>query len=171
MQSPRNARMQPTCSRQLLTILFVLLSLPAKSWAQNAAPSSPEKIIIDTDIGDDVDDAFAIALALHSPQLQILGIATTFGDTERRAKLLDRLLGETGYPNIAVAAGTPSSTNNPFTQRRYAEGGKFARASHPQAVDLILDQIRHNPGQITLVAIGPLVNVGALIDKDPETFR
>ena len=163
--------MQPTCSRQLLTILFVLLSLPAKSWAQNAAPSSPEKIIIDTDIGDDVDDAFAIALALRSPQLQILGIATTFGDTERRAKLLDRLLGETGYPNIAVAAGTPSSTNNPFTQRRYAEGGKFARASHPQAVDLILDQIRHNPGQITLVAIGPLVNVGALIDKDPETFR
>jgi purine nucleosidase len=163
--------MQPTCSRQLLTILFVLLSLPAKSWAQNAAPSSPEKVIIDTDIGDDVDDAFAVALALRSPELQILGITTTFGNTETRAKLLDRLLGEAGHPNIPVAAGAASSTNNTFTQRRYAEGGKFARASHARAVDFILDEIRQHPGEITLVAIGPLVNVGALIDKDPETFR
>ena len=49
-----------------------------------------EKIIIDTDIGDDVDDAFAVALALSSSELQILGISMTFGDTETRAKLLDR---------------------------------------------------------------------------------
>src|SRR5207247_10428709 len=86
-------------------------------------------------------------------------------------KLLDRLLGETGYPNIPVAAGAVSSTNNTFTQRRYAEGGNFARVPHARAVDFILDQIRRNSGQITLVAIAPLVNVGALIDKDPETFR
>ena len=58
------------------------------------APSlvKPEKIVIDTDIGDDIDDAFAVALAIRSPELQILGISTTFGDTETRAKLLDRLL-------------------------------------------------------------------------------
>src|SRR6266498_4321919 len=103
-------------ARRLVSLLVSIVLAAAACFAQ-----APEKIIIDTDIGDDVDDAFAIALALRSPQLQILGIATTFGDTERRAKLLDRLLGETGYPNIAVAAGTPSSTNNPFTQRRYAE--------------------------------------------------
>src|SRR5256886_3522725 len=53
----------------------------------------------------------------------------------------------------------------------YAEGGHFARASHPRAVDFILDQIGRHPGEITLVAIGPLVNVGALIDKDAQTFR
>ena len=47
---------------------------------------SPEKIIIDTDIGDDVDDPFALALAVRSPELQILGVMTTFGDTETRAK-------------------------------------------------------------------------------------
>ena len=53
-----------------------------------------EKVIIDSDIGDDIDDAFAIALALRSPELEILGVTTTFGDTEARAKIVDRLLGK-----------------------------------------------------------------------------
>ena len=138
--------------------------------ALGRAAATPEKIIIDTDIGDDIDDAFAVALALRSPELQILGISTTFGDTETRAKLLDRLLGEVGRSDIPVAVGTPTAAVH-FTQQRYAEGGHFARASHPRAVDFILDQIRRQPGEITLVAIGPLVNVGALIDKDAQTFH
>jgi inosine-uridine nucleoside N-ribohydrolase len=139
--------------------------------AQSAQPSVPQKIIIDTDIGDDVDDAFAVALALSSPELQILGISTTFGDTETRAKLLDRFLGEVGRQDIPVAVGIPTHTSNLLTQRRYAEGGHFAKASRPRAVDFILEQIRLYPDQITLVAIGPLINVGALVDKNAETFR
>src|SRR5579863_7367780 len=135
------------------------------------APEAPEKIIIDTDIGDDVDDAFAVALALKSPEVQILGITTTFGDTETRARLLDRMLGEAGRGDIPVAAGKATEVKSNFTQRRYAEGGRFARGAHPDAVSFILEQIRKNPGEITLVAIGPLVNVGGLIDKDAETFR
>src|SRR5258706_11313412 len=129
------------------------------------SPSIPEKIIIDTDIGDDVDDAFAVALALRSPELQILGITTAFGDTETRAKLVDRMLGEAGRADIPVAAGAATQTKSNFTQRQYAEGGHFARASHANAVSFILGEIRKNPGQVTLVAIGPLVNVGGLIDK------
>lgn len=161
--------------------LGLALALAVPAQAQSAQLSVPEigpekahdKIIIDTDIGDDVDDAFAIVLALRSPELEILGITTTFGDTETRAKLVDRLLGEVNRLDIPVAIGTPTPTpaNNHFTQRRYAEGAHFARVSHPKAVDFILEQIRRYPGQITLVAIGPLMNVGAVIDKDPETFR
>src|SRR5439155_12607851 len=139
--------------------------------AQSAQPSVPQKIIIDTDIGDDVDDAFAVALALSSPELQILCISTTFGDTETRAKLVDRFLGEVGRQDIPVAVGIPTHTSNLLTQRRYAEGGHFAKASRPRAVDFILEQIRLYPDQITLVAIGPLINVGALVDKNAETFR
>jgi inosine-uridine nucleoside N-ribohydrolase len=140
--------------------------------AQTAAtkPASG-KIIIDTDIGDDIDDAFAVALALRSPELQILGISTTFGDTETRAKLVDRILGEAGRQNIPVAMGEHTDAKTSLSQRPYAEGGHFARASHAAAVDFILDQIRRNPGEITLVCIGPLVNVGALIDRDAQTFR
>jgi inosine-uridine nucleoside N-ribohydrolase len=154
-------------------ILFSLVmgsDYPAQTQKPPQALGTTEKVIIDTDIGDDIDDAFAIALALKSPELEILGISTTFGDTEARAKIVDRLLGEAGRSDIPVLAGTPTKTTNVMNQKRYGEGGHFAKASHPDAAEFILEQIRRYPGQITLVAIGPLMNVGALIDKDPATF-
>ncbi len=154
----------------------ILTASPVCSVQSSPTPAVPEKaipekVIIDTDIGDDIDDAFAVALALRSPELQILGITTTFGDTETRAKLLDRFLAEAGRPEIPVAAGVPTPPKGTFTQRRYAENNRFAKPSHPDAVTFLLDQIRRNPGQVTLLAIGPLMNVGAAIDKDPATFR
>ncbi|HKV61294.1 MAG TPA: nucleoside hydrolase [Candidatus Acidoferrum sp.] len=161
----------------LLILYFAAVATFPVGSAQAPPPppvyhkAPPEKVIIDTDIGDDIDDAFAVALALRSPELQVLGVTTTFGDTETRAKLLDRFLAEVGHPEIPVAAGAPTTPKSMFTQRRYAENNRFAKASHPDAVAFILDQIRRNPGQITLIAIGPLMNVGAAIDKDPETFR
>jgi purine nucleosidase len=139
-------------------------------------PKPPEKIIIDTDIGDDIDDAFAIALALRSPELDILGISTDYGDTEGRAAILDRMLGEVGRQNIPVAVGIetavdPSVTGFFMNQRRYGAAGHFGRPSHPRAVEFILEQIERYPGEITLVTIAPLPNIGALIDKSPGTFR
>ena len=142
---------------------------PAVNWAQGTA-RTPEKVIIDTDIGDDVDDAFALALAVRSPELQILGVMTTFGDTETRAKLTDRFLAEVGRAEIPVLAGTATAPKMAMSQRRYAES-HFAKASHPDAVEFLLEQIRKYPGEITLIAIGPLMNVGAAIDKDAATFR
>lgn len=136
-----------------------------------ASAANPEKIIIDTDVGDDIDDAFALALALRSKKVQIVGVSTTFGDTALRAKLVERLLGEAGHTNIPVAVGIPTQPKANFTQRAYAESGRFAQTSLPNAVDFILGQIKQHPGEITLVCIGPLVNVGAAIEKDPETFR
>jgi inosine-uridine nucleoside N-ribohydrolase len=165
---------EPRAGRAIIGLLTGFLLLTAVCMqAQSGFPASTarEKIIIDTDIGDDIDDAFAVALALRSPELEILAISTTFGDTRTRAKLLDRLLGEVGREDIPVAVGQPGPMVSQFTQRRYAESGRFARASHPEAIDFLLDQIRRQPGEVTLVGIGPLVNVGALIDKDAETFR
>ena len=145
---------------------FVLSLFAVASWAQNA-----EKVIIDTDIGDDIDDAFALALAVKSPEIEILGVMTTFGDTETRAKIVDRFLGEVGRPEIPVLAGKATVTKNPMSQRGYAENGQFTKASHGDAVEFLLSQIRQHPGEITLIAIGPEANVGAAIDKDAATFR
>jgi purine nucleosidase len=149
----------------LLVCLLSCLGSVA-SWAQAAR----EKVIIDTDIGDDVDDAFALALAVKSPEFEIMGVSTTFGETELRAKLADRFLGEVGRSDIPVMAGkvTPATA---MSQRRYAESGHFAKSSHGDAADFLLDQIRKHPGEITLIAIGPLMNVGAAIDRDAATFR
>jgi purine nucleosidase len=161
----------PKFAATLFCILACAILTAAPICPAQSTAAIPEKVILDTDIGDDIDDAFAIALALRSPELQILGISTTFGDTEIRAKLLDRFLAEVGQPEIPVAAGVPSTPKGTFTQRRYAEGGHSAKSSHADAATFLLDQIRRYPGQITLIAIGPLMNVGAAIDKDPVTFR
>lgn len=139
--------------------------------AQTSVLRAQEKVIIDTDIGDDIDDAFAVALALRSPELNILGITTTSGDTKERAALLDRLLSEVKRQDIPVAIGRPTPVKAAFTQRTYAEGAPATHKNHPDAVDFTLEMIRKYPGQVTLVAIGPLFNVGAMIGKDPATFR
>ena len=144
----------------------LVLCLGSASWAQGER----EKVIIDTDIGDDVDDAFALALAVKSPEFEILGISTTFRDTELRAMLVDRFLGEVGRADIPVMSGK-ATPPTPMSQGRYAEGGHFAKPSHGDAADFLLDQIRKHPGEITLIAIGPLMNVGAAIDRDAATFR
>src|SRR5713226_8526864 len=140
---------------------LAIIASPLCLGQSSAVPAFPEKVIIDTDIGDDIDDAFALALALRSPELQIIGITTTFGDTETRAKLLDRFLAEVGHPEIPVAAGAPSPPKTTLTQRRYAESGHFAKPSHPDAVAFLLQQIHRYPGQITLIAISPPPNIGA----------
>lgn len=147
-------------------LCFVLCVVSALSWAQAAR----EKVIIDTDIGDDVDDAFALALAVKSPELQVLGITTTFGETEVRAQIVDRFLEAVGRADIPVMAGKPTG-KTPMSQRRYAEEGKFTKRPHGDAADFILEQIRKYPGEITLIAIGPLMNVGAAIDRDAATFH
>jgi purine nucleosidase len=156
-------------SRGCISCLVLILAWCVVGWAQGAA-RAPEKIIIDTDIGDDVDDAFALALAVKSPELQVLGVMTTFGDTEARAKITDRFLGEVGRGEIPVLMGKATATKNPMSQRKYGDG-RFAKRSHGDAVEFLLEQIRKYPGEITLVAIGPLMNVGAAIDQDAATFR
>lgn len=166
-------------SMRLLWLCFCVMTIGTFTFSQTPA-GAREKVIIDTDIGSAVDDAFAVALALKSPELDILGITTTTGDTELRADLVDRLLSEAGRPEIPVAVGRPTHppTSGPFTEEAamsfsqsvYAKGGTAQHKDHPDAVDFTLEAIRRYPHEVTLIAIGPLVNVGAMIDKDPTTF-
>jgi inosine-uridine nucleoside N-ribohydrolase len=127
------------------------------------------QVIIDTDVGDDVDDAFAIDLALASPQMKILGISGAWGDTALRARMLDRMLCESGRTDIPVTAGVPTTAKFAFTQAPWAKAG--IERAHKDGVAFLLDQIRSHPGEITLLALGPLTNIGAAIDRDPATFR
>jgi len=154
-----------------MTLALVGLSFPAHIAAAQSADvaAASEKVIIDTDIGDDIDDAFAIALALSSQRVQVLGITTAFGDTALRARLAERFLMETGHGSIPVYAGPATKATNIFSQRRYAE--QFPSRNWPDAVSFIEDQIREAPGKITLICIAPLSNVGALMERDPATFR
>lgn len=147
----------------------LLLALGAgRAYAQTQAPK-PELVLLDTDVGDDIDDIFALSLLLESPEVKLLGISTAFGDTELRARLLDRYLGAVGRTDIPVAAGVPTQTDNVFTQAAYAR--REPARKHPDGVAFLLDQIRRHPGQVTLIAIGPLGDVGEAIKRDAATFK
>jgi purine nucleosidase len=149
--------------RSLSWVLWCALTLCSRSCAQ-------EKIIIDTDIGDDVDDAFALALAVKSPELQILGITTAFGETEVRAQIVDRFMKEVGRSDVPVLMGKATG-KTPMSQRTYAASGNASGNSHRDAAEFVIEQIRKYPGEITLIAIGPLMNLGEVIDRDPATFH
>jgi len=169
-------RSGPRTGRAALLMSWWLLCFavcsPAQSVATAAAKPGPQLVIIDTDIGDDVDDAFAVGLALQSPELKILGITTAWGNTPLRTKLVGRFLQETGRTEIPIATGIEkylATGKLTFSQARYAERGP--QQDYPGAVDFLLEQIRQHPGEITLIAIGPETNLGAAIERDPETFR
>ncbi|MBS1799684.1 MAG: nucleoside hydrolase [Acidobacteria bacterium] len=147
--------------------LFALVFLLA--LAANTLHAQTTPVIIDTDVGDDVDDAFAIALVLASPELKVLGITSAWGDTQLRARMIDRMLCETGRDDIAVNAGIPTKSTTLFTQAPWARAG--IDRPHKDGVAFLLDQAKAHPGEITLLAIGPLTNIGAAIDRDPVTFR
>jgi inosine-uridine nucleoside N-ribohydrolase len=158
-----------------MIVAFILLSFSVGAQTNLPAqqPAATEKIIIDTDIGSDIDDAFAVGLALHSPEFKILGLTSAWGDTHLRARLLSRFLKETGRTDIPIAMGIvkhPPGKVDALSQAAYAEGGP-ADVRYPNAVDFLLEQIRLHPGEITLISIGPETNLGAAIDRDAATFH
>ncbi|CTP86257.1 inosine-uridine preferring nucleoside hydrolase precursor [Xanthomonas translucens pv. poae] len=128
-----------------------------------------QKVVVSTDIGDDIDDAFALALLLRSPELEVLGIASAWGDTALRAQLLQRLLQQAGRSAIPLAIGHATTSSIPFSQARWAAQGTLPRKA-PDAADFILAQARRHPGQVTLLVLGPLTDAARALQRDPQGF-
>src|SRR5215472_5454857 len=97
-------------------------SVPQRAEAPAKVPD--QLVIIDTDVGDDVDDAFAIALAMQSPEVRILGITTAWGDTKLRARLAERFLQETERTDIPVAVGVQTHPGQFAGALRQARAGE-----------------------------------------------
>jgi purine nucleosidase len=161
--------MRGTFSR--VTLLFLLAGLTHAAVPQAGAAvtqAGAAKVIFDTDIGDDIDDAYALGFLLRSPEVQVLGVTTAFEDTHLRARLATRFLKAAGRGEVPVYEGPKTSGKSHFSQGKWAEGSPDR--TYPDAIEFVLRTIRESPGQITLVAVAPLTNVGALIAKDPKTF-
>ena len=153
------------------TIAVCLLAAGSKYARAQKPSAAPQNVILDTDIGDDIDDAYALALVLTSPELKLLGVTTAWGDTRLRAQLVEGLLCRTGQQNVPVFIGVPTKANNAFTQASWASRFAPPPNGETDAIAWMAKTIRANPGQITLIEIAPLSNVGALIDRDPAAFR
>lgn len=124
-------------------------------------------ILLDTDIGDDIDDALAVLLALRSPELELLGITTVHQNTKARAALVGRLLQIEKRDDIPVCWGS----GQPIIERvdrdqspcQFSDEKPFGR---PGAAPFIAATIRSRPGAIRLVTIGPLTNVALALLQD-----
>lgn len=145
-------------------VAFLLLFCASVAFG---AASRPIPIVLDTDIGSDIDDAFALALVLRSPELDLRAVTTVSGDTQARARLAAKMLWEDGRRKIPVAAGTPGGKLD-IAQTRWADGFTSPALVSESAVDLMKKEIDRAPGTIVIIAIGPLTNVAALLREYPQ---
>ncbi len=147
-----------------IALVFAVASLPA------AGAKTP--IILDTDIGSDIDDAFALALIVNSPELDLLGVTTVSGDTQARARLAAKMLWEAGgaWRKVPVYAGQPGKPQ-PIDQTRWAKDFTSPALHLSGAVDFLKTEINRRPGSITLITIGELTNVAALLKSDPSLAK
>jgi inosine-uridine nucleoside N-ribohydrolase len=159
----------------LLGVLVVLASLiPCPVWAQ--VPAFEKKpILLDTDIGSNIDDAFALALILASPELDLRGVTTVSGNTQQRAMMLCRFLTMTGRRHTAVAVGAepqPKQEIRGQYQYYYHPDVLFNRTTKPvkeTAVEFLHARLKAQPGKITILACGPLTNIARLIREKPDS--
>jgi len=139
-----------------LALLMLLLLLVGRT--HSATPqATAAKVIFDTDIGDDIDDAYALGFLLRSPEVRVLGVTTAFEDTHLRARLATRFLNSAGREDVPVYEGPKTAGKSHFTQSQWAEGSPDR--TYPDAIEFMLNTIRRDPGQVTLVAVAPLTNV------------
>ena len=153
-------------ARCMLILILILVACSAAS-----AQSARMKVVLDTDIGTDIDDAWALGYALKSPSFQLLGVTVSDADTAQRAKLACKLLYRLGRTDVPVAVGRatvavpPDRIDYQFT---WAEDFQAYKPVSTPAVEFIAETIRRNPGEVTLIAVGPLQNIGDLVRRYPD---
>lgn len=152
-----------------LSVLGSCLAATVVAAAAGAAAQTRDKIILDTDIGSDIDDAWALGLAMRHPGFELVGVTISDGDTPARAKVACKLLHVAGRGDVPVAVGRATTPPHAMEhQFGWAEDFTTKRPVDKPAADFIVDAVRAHPGQITLIAVGPLQNVADALRKEPR---
>lgn len=136
------------------------------------------KLILDTDIGTDVDDAWALALCLGSDEIDLLGVTLVYADLETRARVALKMLKLAGRSDVPVYKGISNPLTEGLTHYWPGHEGTDTDFSDIEglsasegAVDFILETVAKYPGEVVVAPIGPLTNIAAAIQRDPETMR
>ena len=155
------------------SILILFFLLVANGFPQ----ATPQRVIIDTDPG--VDDAMAILLALHSPELKVEALTVVPGNVEAAQGLENalKLVSLAGRCDVLVAGGAQHPLNQKLITAQYWHGrnglaGVDLPASHCKpdtrfGPDLIIEMVHRYPHQMTLIPVGPLTNIALAVSKDP----
>jgi inosine-uridine nucleoside N-ribohydrolase len=136
-----------------------------------AAPAQTRRIpvVLDTDIGDDIDDTWALALLLSSPELDLKLVATDYGNTEYRARIVARLLEVAGRTDVPVGIGLRTAEKE-GPQAPWVKDYDLARYPgrvQRDGVQTIIDTIMKSPEPVTLICIGPVPNIREALRREP----
>jgi len=171
--------MRKKCSFQLA--LFLIFSILIFN-SLTASSRETIKVIIDTDIGEDIDDILVTSFALASSEFEVLAITTVDGGVQARSRVARKVALLFGKPGVPVAAGYVR--NIPLDDIVYKgfEGGVrygeiapdekgLPPASPLKADELIAKIVNQYPGEVTLLTIGSMSNAGQFLVRHPETAK
>lgn len=131
---------------------------------------TPIPVILDTDIGFDVDDVWALAFLLNCPELDVKLITTATGDTGYRAKVVAKLLQIAGREDIPIGVGIPLD-DSPKTHAAWL--GDFSLADYAgdvlrDGIGALCETVMSTEAVVSLVCIGPLPNIAAALAREPD---
>jgi inosine-uridine nucleoside N-ribohydrolase len=150
--------------------LILLLLVASAACAQ----TQPVPVIFDTDIGDDIDDALALALALQSPELDVKLVTTVADDVHSRTRLAWKELGLFHREDIPLATGAPEPLLDPELPDNAAQFGVLTPEDQPppaawqRASERIIETLMNSPVRMTLIPVGPLTNIALALKEEPR---
>ena len=160
-------------------ILLTSLAIAGRDSLPFKAPAQPIKIILDTDIAEDIDDILVTAFAISAPEFEVMAVTVVDGGVQARSRVARKVAKLYGQPNIPVAEGY--SRSMPLTDKYYpgftggvrygevAPDDEGLPAPSPLKADELIARIaKENPGEVTVLTVGSMSNVGHLLVRYPE---
>lgn len=161
----------------LLTGLGTVLALAAGCTATGPVPAEPPvpassriPVILDTDIGTDIDDTWALALLLACPELDLKLVVSDHGDTEMRARIAAKFLEVAGRTDVAVGVGK-SFGESSVPQRDWVAGyelSQYPGTVFEDGIQAMIDLIMESPEPVVLLAVGPTPNLDVALSREPR---
>jgi len=164
----------------VLAAALIIFGGCEKQLGGNTVPSPMGKngkiaVILDTDICDDIDDTWALAMLLQSPEFDVKLITTAVGDTTARTKVVAKILQTAGRTDIPIGTGVAiGDMKTGHRQDGWVKDfdlSKYPGKIYPDGVQAMIDTIMNSPEPITLIAIGPLPNVAAALEREPNIAK
>ena len=151
-------------------IVLAAMIVTVFSQAQDGTRHERIPVILDTDIGDDIDDSWALVMLLKSPRFDIRLITTTQGLGTQRATIIAKYLTIAGRTDIPIGIGAEEDLKTGFKLKNWV--GDFKLSDYPgkvraDGVQALADVINQSPVPVTVIAIGPLGTLAAALRKDP----
>ncbi len=135
-----------------------------------AVSAAQTPVILDTDIGDDIDDTWALAMLLGSPEIDLKLIVTASTDTPTKTRLVAKILESMGRTDIPIGTGVKTGSD-PINQAKWLGDyslDQYKGVVHEDGVGKMVEMINASKDKVTLCVIGPQTNIKAALERDPS---